>query len=98
MLWLRAVTHEGEFVKCALTGQIMTYSMRYFYDDETGECYNCNEYYNIKKTKREETFNELDIYVSAKQRWDDAATERTNRRSENQDTVLDKTISYKDAN
>lgn len=98
MLWLKVVRHEGEYIKDALTGKILTYSMRYYYDDENGKCYDCIEYYNLRKQKREDKFNNLPIYLTAKKLWDDANTERIDARSAAEDVVLDKPIAGKDNN
>lgn len=98
MLWLKVVRHEGEFVKCGLTGQILTYGMRYFYDDEKDDNYSCVEYYNLYKTDRDEKFESMDLYTAAKDRWDEANSERINRREERSENVLNLKFAWDELN
>ena len=93
MLHLKRVTQRYEFIKCKISGKIMTYGDWYYEDDDDGLIVDAIVYKDMERKQREEDWDYSRIQLAENER-EYREKLREMQRKHLQETLLNREVAY----
>ena len=95
MLHLKRITHFYEWIKCQISGKIMTYGDWYYEDDEDGLVVDALVYKRMKQEQKEEEWDYSQLQMAKNER-EYREKLRELEREYMKKTLLDRKVAYEE--